>query len=221
MRLGNIELRWLGHSGFLIENQKIIYIDPYKLEGEMPEAEIILITHSHYDHCSIQDLEKIVREKTVIICPANVQSKVTRLKKEIEIVVVEPGQEVEVRGIRVKAVPAYNTDKNFHPKDEGWVGYIVEIGNTVIYHGGDTDFIPEMEKLTGYSKKGNEFVALLPVGGTYTMNSEEAARAASLIKATLTIPMHFGSTVGTSDDARKFCEISEEKGIKCSILKKT
>ena len=117
-------------------------------------------------------------------------------------------------------MPAYNVDKHFHPKDEGWVGYLIKINDVLIYHPGDSDVIPEMQKLTGYKQSGKEFVALLPVGGRFTMNAEEAAEAAKLIKPSLAIPMHYGSIVGSDEDAQEFKELCEENNIKVKILEK-
>jgi L-ascorbate metabolism protein UlaG (beta-lactamase superfamily) len=223
MKIKNIELEWLGHASVRIKtDKKIIYIDPYQLINEVKtKADIILITHSHYDHCSLQDIEKIVKDGTIIICTADSQSKITRINKKIKIGLIESGKGFNLEKIKIQAVPAYNINKKFHQKSEGWIGYIIQIGSVVIYHAGDADIIKEMEKLTGYSKKGNYFVALLPVGGTYTMDAEEAAKAASIIKPTLAIPIHWGSIIGSRDDAKKFVELCEEKGIKAEILKKS
>lgn len=220
MKLGNIELNWLGNAGFLIEDGKKIYIDPYNLSGEKPKADIILITHRHQDHCSIVDMEKILKDGTTVILTADCQSKLTKSDYRINMQIIEPGDELELQGVKIQAVPAYNLDKEFHTKAEGWVGYIIKFENTIIYHAGDTDIIPEMEKLTGYGKDGNEFVALLPVGGKFTMNYEEAANAAEKIKPSLAIPMHYGSVQGTEQDADKFVELCKEKGIKAIKLEK-
>lgn len=219
MKIGNIEIKWLGHSGFLISGEKNIYIDPYKIQEGLPQADVVFITHSHYDHCSIEDLQKILKDGSIIVLPADCQSKITKMDFKVAMQIMEADDEIDVLGIKVKAVPAYNLKKSFHTKQEGWLGYVIGFGNTIVYHAGDTDLIPEMEKLTGYSKKGNDFVALLPVGGVYTMNHEEAARAAKLIKATITIPMHYSSVVGSEEDAKKFCEFAED-GVSCRILGK-
>lgn len=220
MRIGNIELIWLGHSGFFIlfENKKI-YIDPYNI---MPrgDADFILITHSHYDHCSVQDIEKIARDGSFVVIPADAQSKITKIDKKIEMQVVEPGDSLDI-GIKIEVVPSYNSEKEFHPKAENWLGYVVKLGNVVIYHAGDTDSIQEMKKLTGYGKKGNEFLALLPVGGKFTMDAEEAAEAASAIRPTLAIPMHYGSIIGTRADAEKFVKLCDAKGIKAVVMEKS
>ena len=122
--------------------------------------------------------------------------------------------------MKVAAIPAYNIDKNFHPKEESWVGYVIKMNDCIIYHAGDTDLIPEMQKLTGYKQQGKEFVALLPVGGRYTMTAEEAAEAANIIKPTLAIPMHWGNVIGTEEDAKEFVELCKEKGIGAEILEK-
>lgn len=220
MKFGDIELKWLGHAGFLIQNSKIIYIDPYNIQEGLPKADLILITHSHYDHCSFSDMQKIVRDGTKIVCPADVTSKITRFDVPIKIEVVEPNSELDLGDVKFSILPSYNVDKHFHPKDEGWVGYLVKLNGVFIYHSGDSDIIPEMQKLTGYKQNGKEFVALLPVGGRFTMNAEEAYEAAKLIKPNVAIPMHWGSIVGSIDDAKEFKELCEGDGIKVEILEK-
>lgn len=220
MKYGDSEIIWLGHSGFKLKiNGKIIYIDPFQI-SETEKADIILITHSHYDHFSQQDLDKIVKDGTTLICTPDSQSKATRLNAKIELLLAEPGREFSIGDIKIKTIEAYNEKKPFHPKNEYWVGYIIQNDGLVIYHAGDTDKIKEMEKLTGYSKKDNRFIILLPVGGNFTMNSQEAAEAALMIKPTLAIPMHYGSIVGSRTDAENFVKLCEEKGIKAEILEK-
>ena len=181
---------------------------------------MILLTHSHYDHCSVADINKIIKDGTRIVVTADCQSKITRFDVGIKLEIVEPGQEMVFNGIRISTIPAYNTDKHFHPKDEAWVGYLIKMNDVLIYHAGDTDVIPEMQKLTGHKQPGTEFVALLPVGGRYTMNVEEAVEAAKIIKPTLAIPMHYGSIVGAEDDAEEFVQICKEEGINARLLKK-
>ena len=220
MDINGIELRWLGHAGFLIKNKKAIYIDPYNLKGNLEPADIILITHSHYDHCSFPDMNKIVKEGTRVFASADCQSKITKFNVPIKIELIEPGQEFDFGELKIFAVPAYNIDKHFHPKDESWIGYIIKTDNVVIYHAGDTDLIPEMQKLTGYRQSGKEFIALLPIGGRFTMNAEEAAEAAKLIKPSLAIPMHWGEIVGDKNDAQEFVSLCEEKGISAKIPEK-
>ncbi|MGD9275596.1 MAG: MBL fold metallo-hydrolase [Candidatus Pacearchaeota archaeon] len=220
MKINDVELKWLGHSGFLILNSKVIYIDPYNITENLPKADLILLTHSHYDHCSVADLQKIVRDGTRIVAPAGCQSKITRFSIPIKIEIIEKEDELNYGDVKISALAAYNIDKPFHSKDESWVGYLIKIHDVLIYHAGDTDKIPEMQKLTGHKKEGKEFVALLPVGGRFTMSAEEAHEAVKLIKPTLAIPMHYGSIVGSIDDAKEFCELCEEDKIKCEILEK-
>ena len=220
MEIGDVNIKWLGHAGFLIENSVVIYIDPYQIKEELPKADYILLTHDHYDHCSVPDLNKIVKEGTKIIMPADCQSKVARFSVPIRMQVVEVGQQLDFGSLKIDVFPAYNTDKSFHPKEQGLVGYVVKINRTLIYHAGDTDVIPEMQKLTGYNSQAKNFVALLPVGGRYTMTAEEAVEAAKIIKPSLAIPMHWGSIVGSKDDAEEFKELCKEEGINCEILEK-
>ncbi|MEM4641396.1 MAG: MBL fold metallo-hydrolase [Candidatus Pacearchaeota archaeon] len=221
MKLDSLQLEWLGHAAFKIKvPPKIVYIDPYQLT-QKEKADMILITHSHYDHCSLADIEKIIKEGTTIVCTPDCQSTIARLKEKVNLMLVEPGKELSFENVKIKTVPSYNQNKKFHPKSERYVGYVLQFKNVVIYHAGDTDLIKEMQDLTGYGKKGNIFVALLPVGGTYTMNAEEAAKAASLIKPSITIPMHYGSIVGSRKDAENFCNLCKEKGIRAEILEKS
>lgn len=220
MEIGNIDLKWLGHSGFFIKNSKRIYIDPYNLKEGCEKADLIFITHSHYDHCSVADINKIIQEGTKVIMTPDCQSKITRFKMPIKMILVEPGQEYTFDNVRVSVLPAYNTDKPFHPKAENWVGYLIKVNNLVLYHAGDTDVIPEMQKLTGHKQPGRHFVALLPVGGRFTMTFEEAVEAAKMIKPTLAIPMHYGSITGREEDAEEFVEMCKEEKIEAKILER-
>ena len=215
MRLGNVELKWLGHSAFFIKAEnKAVYIDPYQINAR-EKADIILLTHPHYDHCSIQDINKTVKDGTIIVISQGCQSKIAKLDKKIEMKIMDVGETLDL-GIKIGAVPAYNINKEFHPKDERWLGYVLKIGKVVVYHAGDTDLIPEMEKL-----KGKVTAALLPVGGSFTMNAEEAALVASIINPALAIPMHWGAGVaGERSDAENFVNLCREKGIKAEVLQK-
>ena len=220
MKINGIELKWLGHAGFQIKNEKIIYIDPYNIKDGVEPADIILITHSHYDHCSYPDIAKIIKEGTKIVVCADAQSKIARFSVPIKMEVVEPNQELDLGGLKIYTFPAYNIDKSFHPKEDSWVGYVIKVDDVVIYHSGDTDVIPEMQKLTGYRHSDKEFVALLPVGGRFTMSAEEAVEAVKIIKPTLAIPMHWGSVIGSEDDAKEFCELCKEAGFRAEILER-
>jgi L-ascorbate metabolism protein UlaG (beta-lactamase superfamily) len=220
MKIADVEVKWLGHAGFLIKNTKTIYIDPYNIKEGLEKADLVLITHSHYDHCSFADLQKIVKEGTKIVAPADCQSKIAKFDVPIKIEVTEPGQELDLGEVKISSIPSYNIDKHFHPKEEYWVGYIIKMNNILIYHAGDTDVIPEMQKLTGYKQTGKDFVALLPIGGRFTMSAEEAAEAAKMIKPSLAIPMHWGSIVGSEEDAEEFVNLCKEDGIEAEILEK-
>jgi L-ascorbate metabolism protein UlaG (beta-lactamase superfamily) len=186
-------IHWLGHDTFRITGEKVIYTDPFKIRKK-DAADIILITHEHYDHCSPEDVAKVQGPETVIMAPADCAAK---LKGKIKI--VKPGDTVEVAGIRIEVVPSYNTNKQFHTKDRGWVGYIFTANGQRIYIAGDTDYIPEM-------KTFRADIALLPVSGTYVMTADEAVKAALDINPKIAIPMHYGSIVGSRDDAARFAE---------------
>lgn len=188
---GNIH--WLGHDTFRIEGEQLIYTDPFNIKKK-DKADIILITHEHRDHCSPDDVKKIQGPETVIVATSDCAAK---LKGNIK--VVKPGDKIEIKGVKIEAVPSYNTNKQFHTKDRGWVGYVFTVKDQRVYLAGDTDHIPEMKNIKAD-------IALLPVSGTYVMTAEEAAQAALDIKPKAAIPMHYGSIVGTKDDALKFAE---------------
>jgi L-ascorbate metabolism protein UlaG (beta-lactamase superfamily) len=186
-------IHWLGHDTFKIVGEKVIYTDPFKLKKK-DVADIVLITHEHYDHCSPDDLKLVQGPDTVIVTTADCAKKLT-----VKVKTVKPGDKLTVEGIRIEVVPSYNTNKQFHPKKNDWVGYIFEVNKQRIYIAGDTDYIPEMK---GFKVD----IALLPVSGTYVMTAEEAIRAALDIKPGIAVPMHYGSIVGSDADARKFAE---------------
>lgn len=199
------DIHWLGHDTFKIVGEKVIYTDPYKIKKK-DVADVILITHEHFDHCSPEDVKKIQGPNTVIIATADCAKKLSG-----KIKIVKPGDKIDVEGVEIEAVPAYNTNKHFHPKASNWVGYIFTVKENRIYIAGDTDYIPEM-------KNFKVDIALLPVSGTYVMTAEEAVKAALDIKPKLAIPMHYGSIVGSKDDAKRFAEGLKGK-IEVQILK--
>jgi L-ascorbate metabolism protein UlaG (beta-lactamase superfamily) len=187
-------LKWYGHASFALESEKTIYIDPWNIPETAPKADLILVTHSHLDHLSVEDIERLQKEETTLVCSEDCVSQLSGDVKGMR-----PGQKIEINGVEVTGFPAYNLSKPFHPKKNGWLGYIITVKGVKIYHAGDTDFIPEMKQL----KEIN--IALLPVGGKYTMNAEEAAQAANKIKADISIPMHYGGgVIGSEKDALKF-----------------
>jgi len=220
MQIGNIELKWLGNSGFLIKHKQVIYIDPYMISDNLEKADIIFITHSHYDHCSIADIQKISKENTIIVIPVDAQSKITKFPFKIDMRIIEPNQTMDFGMVKISSVPAYNIHKTFHPKEENWLGYVLKFDDFIIYHAGDTDLIPEMQKLTGFRNGKTKFVALLPVSGRFVMTAEEASLAASIIKPDIAIPMHYGSVAGSIEDAEEFVKLCKEKNIIAQILDK-
>lgn len=221
MKFNETEIQYLGHDGFLIttSTNKKIAIDPYNISDKIPKVDIILITHGHQDHCSIADIKKIAQKETIIIVPADAQSKINKIP-EVEMQVVVPGEEFSVMKTKIETIPAYNVGKTFHNKSDAFVGYVIKDKDTIIYHAGDTDKIPEMEKLTGYGKHNNTFVALLPVSGKVVMNADEAADAAKMLSPTVAIPMHFGSVIGTLSDAERFVKLCKKNNIHAEILEK-
>lgn len=189
------QITWLGHDSFRITDDKIIYIDPWQITGG-PPADLILVTHDHYDHLSVEDIKQIRQEGTVIVTTPAAAKKLSGPVR-----MVKPGDNLSVRGIDVEVVPAYNTNKKFHTKEYGGVGFIVTVDGERIYHAGDTDVIPEMKGL-------QVDIALLPVSGTYVMTAEEAVKAVEMIQPKQVIPMHFGSIVGSEADAERFKKLS-------------
>ena len=205
--LENVEV--LCHSSIKINKEKVIYIDPFKIEKNYNDADIVFITHDHYDHYSEEDIDKVINENTIIIIPEELLTKL--LRKGINknaIITVEPNEKYMVQGIKFETIPAYNTNKTFHPKENGWVGYIIIINGIRYYIAGDTDITEE-------NKQVKCDVAFVPVGGTYTMDFKEAASLINEIKSKIAIPIHYGSIVGTEQDAIDFIRLlhPEIKGI--------
>jgi L-ascorbate metabolism protein UlaG (beta-lactamase superfamily) len=184
-------IHWLGHAGFRIDGHKIIYFDPYQIESG-PQADLIFISHDHFDHCSPEDVAKIQGPGTIIIT-----EKESAVKLTGDVRVIKPGETLDLDGVKILGVPSYNTDKDFHPRRNGWLGFLVEMSGIRIYHAGDTDFIPEMKDL-------NADIALLPVSGIYVMTADQAAKAALAIGPGLAIPMHYGTIVGGKQNALTF-----------------
>jgi len=174
----------------------VIYIDPWKLR-DPKGADLILISHSHHDHLSPEDVDKIQKSNTVII---TTRDCATELSGDVRI--VKPGDVVRIGEIDVEAVRSYNIGKIFHPKENNWLGFVITVTGKRIYYCGDTDFIPEMENIRAD-------IVIAPVGGTYTMNAEEAARAVNMIKPETAIPIHYGDIVGSVRDAEKFRDLCE------------
>lgn len=197
------------HSSIKISGERILYFDPFGLEAEPRDADIIFFTHSHYDHLSPTDAKKCANAGTVFVAPASCEKELKKNGFE-NAVYFTPGEEKTVCGLSVKAVSAYNKIKPFHPKANGWLGYIVSVDGEKVYVAGDTDAIEENTAISCDT-------ALIPVGGTYTMDFAEAAEYVNAIKPKTAIPTHYGSIVGKTDDGKRFAELLDG-GIKASIL---
>ena len=181
------------HSSIKITKGIIIYIDPFRINEEKHDADLILITHDHYDHYSPEDINKIIKEDTIIIAPKTVKE----LNNKENIIFVEPNKTYNIKGYKIVTIPAYNINKHFHPKENNWVGYIIEIDGLKYYVAGDTDITPENRQIKCD-------VALIPIGGTYTMDYKEASELINIIKPKIAIPTHYGSIVGDITDGEKF-----------------
>ena len=203
-----IKIHWLGHDAFLIKAKgKNIYIDPYKLsKADLPNADIVISSHEHFDHCNPEAINQVSSTETILIGPAVVQDIFDeKITKKIGMKELNPGDSFEIEGIKISAIPAYNihrfrdpeTKTPFHPKESGHIGPIIDVDGITIYHAGDADKIPEMDGL-------NPTIALIPISGTYVMDVDEAVEAAKAINAKITIPMHIGRGIGKLEFIEEF-----------------
>jgi L-ascorbate metabolism protein UlaG (beta-lactamase superfamily) len=211
VKILNLDFTRIAHDTFLIQGSKKIYTDPYKVT-KSDEADLILISHEHFDHLSLEDLAKVSSPATTIVAATSCKDGLAGVKPK-EKLFVDPGGKVTVGKVEIEVVPAYNLDKGpapgklFHPPGAKHVGFVFKMDGTSVYYAGDADFIPEMKSVRCD-------IALLPVSGTYVMTAEEAARAAEAIKPTVAVPMHYGAIVGSEADAKKFkslvkgCEVA-------------
>lgn len=192
------------HSSIRAEGRRVLWFDPFQLKNAPHDADIICITHDHYDHFSPEDIEKAAKQDTVFVVPRSLAEKVPNGK------VLCAGDSLAIQGVTITAVAAYNEGKPFHPRDNGWLGYCVTIDAETLYVCGDTDATPE-------AKAVKCDVLALPVGGTYTMDARQAAELAKAIQPKLALPTHYGSIVGSKKDAKRFCELVEDT-IKVELL---
>ncbi len=197
-------------SSIKIESDRIIYFDPYLIKKESHDADYIFITHEHYDHFDLDSINKVSNENTLIILPDSMAIKVLYKLNSNNVRGVIPNEEYTINGLHFTTIPSYNTNKDFHKKESKWVGYLVDIEDKVVYVAGDTDITPENEEVECD-------IAFLPIGGTYTMDYEEAAKLANIIKPEVVVPIHYETIVGTRDDANKFKELLDES-IECQII---
>ena len=200
--LENIQV--LYHSSIKINQKKEIYIDPFKVGEEYHDADIIFVTHSHYDHYSEEDIKKTIKENTKIIVTIDLKDMAENIVNSENVITVKPNEKYCVEGISFETVPAYNTNKQFHPKQNNWVGYVIELNDLKYYIAGDTD-------ITDENKTVKCDVAFVPVGGTYTMTAKEAAELVNIIKPKIAVPIHYGSVVGTNQDAEDFVNLLDER----------
>ena len=194
------EITLFCHNSIKIAGSKIVYIDPYNINEEIHDADFIMCTHTHYDHYSPKDIEKIKKKNTIIIAPANIQG----------IIKVVPNVKYEIEGLKFKTTYAYNINKEFHPKENNWVGYIIELDDKKYYIAGDTDNIEEIRKIKCD-------VAFVPIGGTYTMDKYEAAELAKELETKIVVPTHYGLIVGEKKDGEEFAQIVKNKKVKLLI----
>lgn len=210
MDIEGIDVQWLGHAGFMLKGKgKIVCIDPFQIHNVREKADILLITHEHYDHCSEEDIAKVMKPETTVVTVKDCVEKINQMPCK-EIHVVSPGDRIKIDNILIQTIPAYNLEKTFHPRSKNWVGFVVDIGKKV-YHSGDSDFIPEMKDL-------KPDIALLPVSGTYVMSAKEAVEAACAIRPKVAVPMHYGSIVGSKADAHLFKDQLAERGINVEVF---
>jgi L-ascorbate metabolism protein UlaG (beta-lactamase superfamily) len=201
MKLMNLEFTRIAHDTFRIKGSKVIYTDPFKVT-KADKADIVLISHEHFDHLSLEDLQKVISPGTTIVASQSCKGGLKKVKVK-ETKFLEPGDKFSIGKVEIQAVPAYNVNKFrepgqvFHPKKDKMVGYVFQMDGTRVYFAGDTDFIPEMKSITCD-------IALLPISGTYVMTAEEAAEAVSAIKPKIVVPMHYAAIVGTEGDAQRF-----------------
>ena len=197
--LENIEV--LYHNSIKINKGLTIYFDPFKINKEYMDADIIFVTHSHYDHYSEEDIKKIKKEDTQIVAPTDLLDNLLSIGFTKEnIILVNPNEKYNVKDITFKTIPAYNTNKNFHPKSNNWVGYLVTIDGITYYIAGDTDITEE-------NKEVKCDVAFVPIGGTYTMDYKEAAELINIIKPKIAVPTHYAAIIGTKEDGINFIKL--------------
>ena len=186
------------HSSIRIDEDKVIYFDPYRIITEPHDADLVFITHAHYDHFSPEDIVKVQKEGTLFVMPQSMKGEEAKLAVSPEqLVWLCPNENTIISGYEVQTIPSYNTNKPMHPRENGWLGYVVKIGEKTLYVAGDTDVTKEAKAVVCD-------IALLPIGATYTMNASEAAELTNFMKPSVVIPTHYGTLVGKPEDADEF-----------------
>lgn len=197
------EVKVLTHSSIKISGKLILYFDPYEIKEESHDADIIFVTHDHFDHFSPKDIQKIAKEDTILFMPVSMQ-KMAAKSGIGNCKFLSPDQSTEINGLIVKAIPAYNRLKPFHIKGKGFVGYLVTMDDVVYYVAGDTDMTPDNQKVKCD-------VAFVPVGGRFTMDYKEGAKLVNHIAPKLAVPTHYGTVAGSPEDGNKFAELVDKK----------
>ena len=188
-----VQIKWISHASFRLAADEVVYIDPWKIDSQPHDGDVVFISHAHHDHFSAEDVEKVLAPGGAVVASADVAALAGGQA-------LAPGESQTLGGREVTGEAAYNGGKDDHPKANGWLGVVIRLGGVCVYYAGDTDRTGEMAALAGVD------VALLPVGGTYTMTAAEAAEAAADIGAPAAVPYHFGDLVGSSDDAAAFAD---------------
>ena len=208
MTLNNVKV--FGQNSIRIETEKVIYIDPLYIDQNYNDADFIFITHDHYDHFSLDDIYKIKKQDTLFVIPEKMKMKASQINTDVRnIKYVSPNQKYNYGMISFETVPSYNETKTFHPKSNGWVGYIFDLDKKY-YVAGDTDDVPEIRHIECD-------VAFIPIGGTYTMNYKEAADLTNTMKPKVVVPVHYGTIVGEKEDGIRFKNLIDSS-IDCQIM---
>ena len=201
------------NNSIKIIGSKIIYIDPFKIDENFHDADYIFCTHSHYDHFSREDINKILKDTTKIITVESAKEDAEKLVKEENVMTVLPGNSYKIDDIEFETTYAYNENKPFHPKENNWVGFIINLDGTKYFIAGDTDNIKELQDVKAD-------VAFIPVGGTYTMNYEEASKLANKIDVKTIVPTHYGGVAGKKEDGEKFKKLVVNKEVRLFNISK-
>lgn len=205
------KINWLGHSSFRITSGFIIYVDPWKI-NDFVKADLIFITHSHFDHMSLPDINSLIKPGTIIIAPESAKDELSEINCQVQF--VNPGDKIIIKGVPIEVIAAYNKDRDYHPKSKLWVGYVIEVDGERLYFAGDTDYISEMSDLEDI------YAAFLPISGTYTMDVKAAVKAALDIHPRYAIPTHYGDIIGENEDANEFIDLIRKEDPSIEALKK-
>lgn len=186
MNINNIEVNT--QSSIRLGFDKVIYFDPYKIETDRHDADIIFITHNHYDHMDNESIEKVKNDITIVVAPKSMEDVISKIEFS-DYIYLEPFDETNLDNINIKTIPAYNNEKQFHPRINNWLGYIVTIDNTTYYIAGDTDITEEANNIKCD-------IAFIPISGHFTMDVKEATELVKRINPKIVIPIHYGSIIG-------------------------